>query len=156
MPIVEMNYDTYFVRWMFQAMAQDVVPTVGFSVEEFSKNGLSFTVFDMSGQGRYRNLWEHYYKEVHVDWDRDPDALAILIAWPEQLLCYGNLDRASVIRWVESSSASIPRTTSACVWPRTNLKPSCTPLMSIVFLSLWADVIGIDFRGVKFLRAAHV
>ncbi|KAB0407656.1 hypothetical protein E2I00_019591 [Balaenoptera physalus] len=22
---------------------------------------LSFTVFDMSGQGRYRNLWEHYY-----------------------------------------------------------------------------------------------
>ena len=23
---------------------------------------LSFTVFDMSGQGRYRNLWEHYYK----------------------------------------------------------------------------------------------
>ncbi|XP_055500549.1 ADP-ribosylation factor-like protein 6 isoform X3 [Leucoraja erinacea] len=24
---------------------------------------LSFTVFDMSGQGRYRNLWEHYYKE---------------------------------------------------------------------------------------------
>ncbi|XP_038139712.1 ADP-ribosylation factor-like protein 6 isoform X3 [Cyprinodon tularosa] len=24
---------------------------------------LSFTVFDMSGQGRYRNLWEHYFKE---------------------------------------------------------------------------------------------
>lgn len=23
---------------------------------------LSFTVFDMSGQGRYRNLWEHYYR----------------------------------------------------------------------------------------------
>lgn len=23
---------------------------------------LSFTVFDMSGQSRYRNLWEHYYK----------------------------------------------------------------------------------------------
>ena len=23
---------------------------------------LNFTVFDMSGQGRYRNLWEHYYK----------------------------------------------------------------------------------------------
>ena len=41
-----------------------MVPTVGFSVEEFSKNGLQFTVFDMSGQGRYRNLWEHYYKDV--------------------------------------------------------------------------------------------
>lgn len=45
-------------------MATEVVPTVGFSVEEFSKNGLQFTIFDMSGQGRYRNLWEHYYKDV--------------------------------------------------------------------------------------------
>ena len=45
-------------------MATEVVPTVGFSVEEFSKNGLNFTVFDMSGQGRYRNLWEHYYNDV--------------------------------------------------------------------------------------------
>merc|ERR1712051_690607 len=24
---------------------------------------VGFTAFDMSGQGRYRNLWEHYYKE---------------------------------------------------------------------------------------------
>jgi len=46
-----------------KAVTQDVVPTVGFAVEEFSKNGLTFTAFDMSGQGRYRNLWEHYYKE---------------------------------------------------------------------------------------------
>mmetsp|Transcript_46804 Transcript_46804/g.122887 ORF Transcript_46804/g.122887 Transcript_46804/m.122887 type:complete len:192 (-) Transcript_46804:526-1101(-) len=47
-----------------KAMQQDIVPTVGFTVEEFQKNGLAFTVFDMSGQGRYRNLWEHYYKDV--------------------------------------------------------------------------------------------
>ena len=40
------------------------MPTVGFSVEEFAKGNLGFTVFDMSGQGRYRNLWEHYYKDV--------------------------------------------------------------------------------------------
>lgn len=26
---------------------------------------LSFTVFDMSGQGRYRNLWEHYYRYMY-------------------------------------------------------------------------------------------
>jgi len=32
-------------------------------MEEFSKGNLSFSVFDMSGQGRYRNLWEHYYKD---------------------------------------------------------------------------------------------
>ena len=47
-----------------QAVQPEVVPTVGFTVEEFSKNGLAFTAFDMSGQGRYRNLWEHYYNEV--------------------------------------------------------------------------------------------
>ena len=54
------------INWLKpkKAVTQDVVPTVGFSVEEFNKNGLAFTVFDMSGQGRYRNLWEHYYKEV--------------------------------------------------------------------------------------------
>merc|ERR1711998_23948 len=47
-----------------KAVSQEIVPTVGFTVEEFQKNGLSFTIFDMSGQGRYRNLWEHYYKDV--------------------------------------------------------------------------------------------
>ncbi|XP_018584823.1 ADP-ribosylation factor-like protein 6 isoform X1 [Scleropages formosus] len=45
------------------SQAQDVVPTIGFSIEKFKTTSLSFTVFDMSGQGRYRNLWEHYYKE---------------------------------------------------------------------------------------------
>ena len=24
---------------------------------------VGFTAFDMSGQGRYRNLWEHYYRD---------------------------------------------------------------------------------------------
>ncbi len=28
---------------------------------------VGFTAFDMSGQGRYRNLWEHYYKDCQVD-----------------------------------------------------------------------------------------
>ena len=32
-------------------------------METFTKDNLGFTVFDMSGQGRYRNLWEHYYPE---------------------------------------------------------------------------------------------
>ena len=40
----------------------EIVPTVGFNVEKFTVKNLSFTAFDMSGQGRYRNLWEHYYK----------------------------------------------------------------------------------------------
>jgi ADP-ribosylation factor-like protein 6 len=45
---------------------RQVVPTVGFTVEEFCKNNLNFTVFDMSGQGRYRSLWENYYRDVQV------------------------------------------------------------------------------------------
>ncbi|XP_016055166.1 PREDICTED: ADP-ribosylation factor-like protein 6 isoform X2 [Miniopterus natalensis] len=45
------------------AQSQDIVPTIGFSIEKFKSSSLSFTVFDMSGQGRYRNLWEHYYKD---------------------------------------------------------------------------------------------
>ena len=43
----------------------DIVPTVGFNVEKFTSNNLVFTAFDMSGQGRYRNLWEHYYRECN-------------------------------------------------------------------------------------------
>uniref|UniRef100_A0A7S0RWP1 ADP-ribosylation factor-like protein 6 n=1 Tax=Pyramimonas obovata TaxID=1411642 RepID=A0A7S0RWP1_9CHLO len=44
----------------------EVTPTVGFSVENFQKGPLYFTVFDMSGAGRYRNLWEQYYKDAHA------------------------------------------------------------------------------------------
>ncbi|XP_029936803.1 ADP-ribosylation factor-like protein 6 isoform X2 [Myripristis murdjan] len=46
-----------------KTQAQEIVPTIGFNIEKFKSSSLSFTVFDMSGQSRYRNLWEHYYKE---------------------------------------------------------------------------------------------
>ncbi|XP_004081740.1 ADP-ribosylation factor-like protein 6 isoform X2 [Oryzias latipes] len=49
-----------------QTQAQEIVPTIGFSIEKFKSSSLSFTVFDMSGQSRYRSLWEHYYKESHA------------------------------------------------------------------------------------------
>ncbi|KAG7264681.1 hypothetical protein CRUP_035340 [Coryphaenoides rupestris] len=52
-----------FVQYRENAQTQDIVPTIGFNIEKFKTSSLSFTVFDMSGQGRYRNLWEHYYKE---------------------------------------------------------------------------------------------
>ncbi|XP_041052084.1 ADP-ribosylation factor-like protein 6 [Carcharodon carcharias] len=48
------------------AQAEELFPTIGFSVEKFSTSRLSFTVFDMSGQGRYRSLWENYYKDAHA------------------------------------------------------------------------------------------
>lgn len=44
----------------------EIVPTVGFSVEKFGFKNLSVTAFDMSGQGRYRNLWEHYYSGIEA------------------------------------------------------------------------------------------
>lgn len=43
---------------------EEIIPTVGFAVEKFSRSKLSFTAFDMSGQGRYRDLWEHYYLDA--------------------------------------------------------------------------------------------
>ena len=46
--------------------SQEVTPTVGFQVEEFSRGQINFTVYDMSGQGRYRSLWEAYYADVQA------------------------------------------------------------------------------------------
>ena len=42
----------------------DVVPTVGFSVDTFTREGTKFKAFDMSGASKYRRLWEKYYKET--------------------------------------------------------------------------------------------
>lgn len=47
-----------------KSQTTEVAPTVGFNVSEVSKGRINFTVFDMSGAGRYRSLWEQYYKEA--------------------------------------------------------------------------------------------
>lgn len=65
--------------------SHEIVPTVGFNVEKFQVKNLAFTAFDMSGQGRYRNLWEHYYKGVEgvifvVD---SSDSLRLVVAKDE-------------------------------------------------------------------------
>ena len=44
----------------------NIAPTVGFSTEEFRVLGMKVTCFDMSGQGKYRNLWESYYGQVNA------------------------------------------------------------------------------------------
>ena len=44
----------------------DIVPTVGFTCEKFASCGLEFTAWDFSGQGRYRNMWEMYYKDAQA------------------------------------------------------------------------------------------
>jgi ADP-ribosylation factor-like protein 6 len=33
-------------------------------MQKFSTDKVNFTVFDMSGAGKYRSLWEHYYSDV--------------------------------------------------------------------------------------------
>ncbi|XP_046405475.1 ADP-ribosylation factor-like protein 6 [Ischnura elegans] len=48
-----------------ECQAQEIVPTVGFNVHKFQNQNVGFTAFDMSGQGRYRNLWENYYNDCH-------------------------------------------------------------------------------------------
>eukprot|EP00954_Amorphochlora_amoebiformis_P023725 1361781-Amorphochlora_amoeboformis.AAC.1 len=43
---------------------EDVQATVGLTTEKFSYLGTNFTMFDMSGAGQYRNLWEQFYEET--------------------------------------------------------------------------------------------
>ena len=35
----------------------EISATVGFKEESFVKDKINFTVYDMSGQGKYRDLW---------------------------------------------------------------------------------------------------
>lgn len=42
----------------------NINPTVGFNSEKIYFKTLNLSFFDMSGQSRYRNLWEHYYREA--------------------------------------------------------------------------------------------
>lgn len=42
-----------------------ITPTVGFQVEIFPKHSVQFSVFDMSGQGRYRDLWPFFFKDSY-------------------------------------------------------------------------------------------
>ena len=45
---------------------EDVTATVGFKEESFTKNKINFTAYDMSGQGKYRDLWQQYYEEAEA------------------------------------------------------------------------------------------
>lgn len=80
--------------------SHDIVPTVGFNVESFQTKALKFNAFDMSGQGRYRNLWEHYYKDCHavifvID---SSDKLRMVVAKDEldQILRHPDIQRKRV------------------------------------------------------------
>jgi len=41
------------------------IPTIGFNVETVSPvKGLTFTVWDVGGQKKIRDLWRHYYQNA--------------------------------------------------------------------------------------------
>ncbi|KAK3241145.1 hypothetical protein CYMTET_49060 [Cymbomonas tetramitiformis] len=43
---------------------EEIVPTVGFSIERFKFKKSKLTVIDMSGQAKYRKLWDCYYEDA--------------------------------------------------------------------------------------------
>uniref|UniRef100_A0A8C4QMF2 ADP-ribosylation factor-like protein 6 n=1 Tax=Eptatretus burgeri TaxID=7764 RepID=A0A8C4QMF2_EPTBU len=49
-----------------KADVQEIVPTLGVNSERLTLGSLCLTVFDMSGQNRYRDLWQHYYSSVQA------------------------------------------------------------------------------------------
>ena len=40
------------------------IPTIGFNVETVEYKNVSFTVWDVGGQDRIRQLWNHYYENT--------------------------------------------------------------------------------------------
>jgi ADP-ribosylation factor protein 1 len=46
------------------------IPTIGFNVETVSPcSGVTFTVWDVGGQDKIRQLWRHYYQNAE-GWQR--------------------------------------------------------------------------------------
>ena len=76
----------------------EITPTVGFQVEQFTKGKINFTVYDMSGQSRYRTLWEQYYRDVQaiifvID-STDKIRMCVAKEELEQLLSHSDIKRS--------------------------------------------------------------
>jgi hypothetical protein len=57
---------TTLVNCLMEAGDQEVVPTVGFSMEKVHFERCKLTVIDMSGQEKYQPLWEMHYTDAKV------------------------------------------------------------------------------------------
>eukprot|EP00191_Tetraselmis_sp_GSL018_P010928 CAMPEP_0177598160 /NCGR_PEP_ID=MMETSP0419_2-20121207/12164_1 /TAXON_ID=582737 /ORGANISM="Tetraselmis sp., Strain GSL018" /LENGTH=165 /DNA_ID=CAMNT_0019090513 /DNA_START=543 /DNA_END=1037 /DNA_ORIENTATION=+ len=93
----------------------EIAPTVGFNVEEFEKSGVNFTVFDMSGAGRYRNLWEKYYRDAEavifvVD---SADKIRMCVVKDELDSMLSNVELRSVPLLIFANKMDIPTSLSA-------------------------------------------
>jgi small GTP-binding protein len=49
-----------------QNEAVNTTPTMGFNVETVAYKNLQLTIWDVGGQVKIRQLWEHYYDTVHA------------------------------------------------------------------------------------------
>jgi len=95
----------------------DIAPTMVFQVEQFKYDGIQLTVFDMSGQGRYRNLWEYYYKETTgivfvID---SADTLRLCVARDElrNLLSYGEMSLSNIPILFFANKMDLPNSQTA-------------------------------------------
>eukprot|EP00903_Cladosiphon_okamuranus_P017669 g16270.t1 len=79
----------------------EATPTVGFQVQEFAKNNLNFTIFDMSGQSRYRALWEHYFCDVHA-------IIFVVDSTDRVRMCVAKEELEEVLRHNEVKSSGMP------------------------------------------------
>ena len=41
------------------------IPTIGFNVESIQYRNISFNIWDIGGQDKLRQLWQHYYDNTH-------------------------------------------------------------------------------------------
>ncbi|KAL4439577.1 hypothetical protein ABPG74_003979 [Tetrahymena malaccensis] len=61
---------TTFIKWLRSNLSGNpgqnlnTVPTVGYNMEKFVKNNLQYQIYDMSGQSKYREMWNNYCKEI--------------------------------------------------------------------------------------------
>ena len=79
----------------------EATPTVGFQEEKFSASNINFSVFDMSGQSRYRNLWESYY--------RDADAIIFVVDSSDRLrVCVAKEELDNMMSHEDFQKTNIP------------------------------------------------
>ncbi|KAL4491996.1 hypothetical protein ABPG72_008417 [Tetrahymena utriculariae] len=61
---------TTFIKWLRSNLNGNpgqnlnTVPTVGYNMEKFVKNNFQYQIYDMSGQSKYREMWNNYCKEI--------------------------------------------------------------------------------------------
>ena len=44
----------------------EIAPTVGQNMSKVETNNIKWTIWDVGGQKRFRNIWDSYYKDIDV------------------------------------------------------------------------------------------